>query len=369
MPLVYRRMPIEVESPEELGYDTIANNLAESSFADHRLSDYGIDGDVSDLLLPYGDHRGHPPLRELVAAHVSVEPDDVLVTVGAAGALFVLATCLLERGSHLLACRPNYATNLETPRAIGADVEYLELRFEDGWRLDHDEVAARLRPETRLVSVAYPHNPTGRTLAPDELEALVALVESHPRARLLVDETYRDLAYGPPLPCAASLSLRALSVSSVSKTYGLPGLRTGWLICRDRELAERFLAAKEQIFITGSIVDEELTARVLAERDRILPGIHERVRAQRAIVADWIGSQEPFDWVEPQAGVVAFVCLRPEVDCDLDRFYARLLAAGTYVGGGHWFEQDRRYMRVGFGWPGPEELRRGLDALLAAARA
>ena len=135
-------MPIEVESPEELGYGTIANNLAESSFSDQRLADLGVDGDVGDLLLQYGDHRGLPELRELIAG-TELDPGDLLVTAGAAAALFIVATSLLQPGDHALIVRPNYATNVETPRAIGADAEFLDLRFEDGWRLDPDRVAAR----------------------------------------------------------------------------------------------------------------------------------------------------------------------------------------------------------------------------------
>src|SRR4051812_11332428 len=132
--MLYRRMPIEVESPEELGYDAIANNLSESSFSDMRPADYGIDADLGDLLLQYGDHRGLAGLRELIAgAAEGAKPDDVLVTAGAAAALFIVATSLLGAGDHIVAAAPNYATNLETPLAIGAELERIELRFEERW--------------------------------------------------------------------------------------------------------------------------------------------------------------------------------------------------------------------------------------------
>src|SRR3954469_5667372 len=252
----FRRMPIEIESPEQLGYETIANNLSESSFSDMRLSDHGIDSDVGDLLLQYGDHLGLPRLREQIAGD-ALGPDDVLVTAGAAPALFVAASALLQPGDHIIVLRPNYATNLETPRAIGADVEYLDLSFDDAWALDSERVAAALRPETRLVSLTYPHNPTGAMLEPAQLERLVEIVDAHPSACLLLDETYRELAYGEPLPTVASLSERAIGVSSMSKTYGLPGLRIGWLACRDPDLSETLLAAKEQIVICGATIDEE----------------------------------------------------------------------------------------------------------------
>lgn len=364
----YRRTPIELESPEQLGYDRITNNLSESSFSDMRLADYEIEADVGQIVLPYGDHRGTERLRALVAGSGNLRPEDVLVTAGAAAALFIVNSALLEPGTHALICSPNYATNLETPLAIGAEIERLELRFEDGWQLDLERLAQRLRADTRLVSVTYPHNPTGSTISADQLAALVAIVDNHPVARLLVDETYRDLAYETPLPMATSLSPRALGVSSMSKTYGLPGLRVGWLTCRDEALMETFLAAKEQIFITGGVIDEELTARVLERRHVILPSIHERVASQLAVVREWIEPNATFEWVEPQAGAVCF--LRIRTDVDIDRFYRVLFEEhGTYVGGGHWFDQDRRFFRLGFAWPTTEELARGLKTLDEAAAA
>jgi len=292
----------------------------------------------------------------------------VIVTAGAAAGLFAISTALLARGDHALITSPNYATNLETPRALSADVETVDLRFEEGWALDLDRLEAMLRPETRLVSVTYPHNPTGAMIDRDSLERLVEIVERHGRARLLVDETYRELAYADPLPVAADLSSCVLSVSSMSKTYGLPGLRIGWIACRDPQLAETLLAAKEQMLICGSAIDEEMAARVLEARPRILPTIRQKIEGHLAIVRDWIGSQQAFEWVEPRAGVVCMPRFREVIEIDIDRFYDDLLARhGTYVGAGHWFDQDRRSFRVGFAWPETDELRRGLAGLLAAA--
>ena len=366
----FRRTPIEIESPEQLGYGTIANNLAESSFSDMTLADLGVQGDVADLLLQYGDHLGSERLRTAISfAGGELGPRDVLVVPGGAAGLFIAASVLLEPRAHALVCAPNYATNLETPRAIGADVELIDLRFEEGWRLDPERVAAALRPTTRLVSITYPHNPTGSMISGDELAALVDIVERHPTARLLVDETYRELAYGKPLPAAATLSDRVVAVSSMSKTYGLPGLRIGWLTCRDEQLMETFLAAKEQIFITGAVLDEELAARVLERREEILPTIKATVREHLALVREWISGSELFEWIEPEAGVVCFPRIRPAIEIDVGRFYSDLLEAhGTYVGPGHWFDQDRRFFRLGFAWPTKEHLRSGLEALDLAAR-
>src|SRR3954466_2604881 len=162
----YRRMPIEVESPQQLGYDTITNNLSESSVSDRRLADlgFGLDaGSLSELLLCYGDHLGDPPLREAIAAGgEGLTADDVLVMPGAAGALFATSTSLLEPGDHAVIVRTNYATNLETPRAIGAQLDIVDVRFDESWQLDVSRIAARVQPgTTRLISVTCPHNPTG----------------------------------------------------------------------------------------------------------------------------------------------------------------------------------------------------------------
>jgi len=365
----YRRTPIEIESPEQLGYSTIRNNLAESSFSDMSLDDYGVDADLGRVLLAYGDHLGAERLRGLIAeGSESLSRDHILVTAGAASALFIIATSLLGRDAHALVCEPNYATNLETPRAVGADVETIKLRFEDEWRLDVESLATRLRPNTRLVSVTYPHNPTGSMIARDELDALVALVESHPTARLLVDETYRELAYGDPLPMATTLSPRVIAVSSMSKTYGLPGLRVGWLTCSDDQLFETFLAAKEQIFICGPVLEEELAARLLERRAEALSLVRSKTQRHLAVVRDWIDGHELFEWVEPKAGVVGFPRIRPEIDVDVDAFYRSLLDEhGTYVGPGRWFDQDPRFFRLGFAWPTEAELKDGLEGLDRAA--
>ena len=362
-------MPIEVESPEQLGYSAITNNLSESSVSDRRLSDLGLELNLDDLVLRYGDHLGDPALREAVAAQGSgLHPDDVLVTPGAAAALFCTSTALLQPGDHMVVVRTNYATNLETPRAIGADVDIVDLRYEDGWAFDVDAIAARVRPaRTKLVSVTCPHNPTGAMMELADLQRLADLAESS-GAVLLVDETYRDLTHGTLLPMAATLSSRAVSIASMSKAYGLPGLRIGWAVTTDPALRELLLAAKEQIVICGSTIDEHIAGRVLTARDRVRPPILTDVRERLAIVQAWLEAQTTFEWLPPRGGGVGLLRFRPDLEVDTDAFYRRLLADhGTYVGPGHWFEVSDRYFRLGYGWPATPELNAGLAALTAAA--
>jgi aspartate/methionine/tyrosine aminotransferase len=169
---------------------------------------------------------------------------------------------------------------------------------------------------------------------------------------------------------AASLSTRAISVASMSKAYGLPGLRVGWAVTQDAVLGERLLAAKEQMVICGATLDEAIAGAVLSARSRVLTPILADVRARLATVRSWMAGQDVFEWVEPSGGVVGLVRFRPEFVVDTDAFYRSLLQDhGTYVGPGHWFELDDRYFRLGYGWPTDAELSAGLDGLLAAAEA
>jgi len=378
----YRRMPIEIESPEQMGYDKIRNNLAESSYTDAYLRDFlaadagGLGGSaaasgpvLADLLLCYGSHQGHEGLRELIVkGSGTLVPDHVLITMGAAGALFIIATSLLEKGDELIVVHPNYATNLETPRAIGATLRTIELRFEEGFALDIEKVRAAITPKTRYISVTHPHNPTGACLDDAQLRALANVAEEK-QLYVLVDETYRDMVFGPQLPPAAEYSPRLISISSLSKTYGLPGLRTGWIICRDARLYETFLAAKEQIHICGPVLDEELAYRYLLHRDKHFPGIRADIKEKFALGKTWMEGQEDWEWVEPRGGCVSFPRMRRPESVDIDKFHELLLNKyGTYVGPGHWFEMPRHYIRLGFGWPAKAQLQEGLAALTMAIR-
>jgi aspartate/methionine/tyrosine aminotransferase len=360
-------MPIEVESPEQYGYERIRFNLAESSVSDVLMSELAVD--LGGLVLRYDDHLGRPELRaEIAGDSPGLDPDDVIVTPGAAAALFIVATSILEPGDHVVVARPNYATNVETPRAIGADVTYLDLTYEEGWRVDPARVAALMTPRTKLVSLTSPHNPTGSVMSEAVLREVIALVEGS-GARLLLDETYRDMTFDQALPVAASLSPRAIGVSSLSKSYGLPGIRIGWLVTRDQELRERFLSAKEQILITNSVLDEAIALEALRRRPTWLPEIRARIDAALSTTRRWIASDPTFEWIGPEGGVVGFPRIRPEVEVDVDRFYRILLEEhGTVVGPGHWFEQSRRHFRLGYGWPRPAELKAGLTGLSKAAR-
>lgn len=351
--MLYKRMPIEKESPEEKGYDTILHNLAESSVSDLRFGELGLQ--LKEVKLEYIPHRGHPGLRQLLGEEAGLQKEQVLLTNGAAGALFIINTALLTAQDHLIVLRPNYATNIEVPVTIGCSISYIDLQLEAGWRVDARAIEAAITPATRLISITTPHNPTGMTMTEAELQAVIAIAEQY-NIYLLVDETYRDTCFKTPYPVVASLSNKVISVSSLSKAFGLPGLRMGWLITRDEVLMEQFLAAKEMIYISNPALDEEVAYQFYCRKQAFATVINQKAMANYQLLVNWLQQETSLEYVLPQGGVVCFPRFKHPGAIDIPRFYEVLLQQyKTMVGPGHWFAMPDAYMRIGFGWPNFEQ--------------
>lgn len=362
----YTRMPIEVESPEEGGgCQNIRSNLVESSIADRSLSQLNLS--IPDLKLQYTGHRGGERLRQLVVSEEpSLNSENVLITTGTAGALFIVATSLLTTQDHILIVRPNYAINLATPRAIGCEIGYFDLTFDNGFRIDLAALEAATKPNTRLISLTNPHNPSGQTMTRDELESVAKLAKNK-GCYLLVDEIYKDITFGEALPIAATLGEHVISVGSVSKCFGIPGTRIGWLINTSDRLMETFLAAKEQINICGSVMDEWIAENALSQRQTLLPANAIDVKARLDILASWVEKEEYLDWIQPQAGMVCILRLNKIPTGGPTAFYNRLAEKyGVWVAPGRWFEMDDIYFRIGYGWPDLKDLKYGLEKISAA---
>jgi aspartate/methionine/tyrosine aminotransferase len=196
------------------------------------------------LTLGYTESQGLPALREeLAGLYPGVLPEQVLTFGGAQEALFVLMNVLLGPGDHAVVTWPGYQSLHEVARATGAEVTLLRLRAEDGWRLDLAEVERALRPDTRLLVVNFPHNPTGALPDADTWRGLFALAEAR-GVYVLSDEVYRLMEYDArdTLPAAVELSGRGVSLGVMSKTFGLAGLRVGWLACQDAGILARCAA-------------------------------------------------------------------------------------------------------------------------------
>jgi aspartate/methionine/tyrosine aminotransferase len=272
------------------------------------LGEEGLE-ELARLPLGYTPTWGSDALRAAIAAtHERVEPDDVLVFAGAEEAMFWALLELVGPGDHAVVTVPNYQSMESLPAATGADVSGLVLRPEDGWALDLDALAALLRPNTKLVAVNFPNNPTGALPDPDTWERLIALCDER-GIRLFSDEVYRGLepAGTDPLPQAADRSGTALSLGVMSKAYGLPGLRIGWLACRDRALLARLETRKHYTTICSAGPSELIATHALGKREQI-------TARNRAIIdtnlpqfdAFFARHADLFAWERPQAGCVCF---------------------------------------------------------------
>jgi aspartate/methionine/tyrosine aminotransferase len=354
----FYRMPIEAESPEEKGYASIKYNLAESSLNDRTFGDLEINCD--DLLLCYGDHRGYLPLRELLCRDYDISPDHIITAPGAAGALFLTAISNLSTNDIISVMHPNYMTNIVTPRIIGCQVKHIHISpHEDQW-INAETVIENIHQGSKMVSITLPHNPSGFTMKHDDFFKIVKFTQEKGML-LLVDETYRDLHYGHQLPTGASLGNHVISISAVSKSYGVPGIRLGWLACANKAIVDNILAAKEQAFITCSILDEFTAFKLLEKRESWLKLVIKDIARKRKIANDFISSHPKLSWNLPEGGVVGIVKILSEHPMDFNVFYQTLYEKyQTYVGPGHWFELEPHYFRLGFGYPNESELKQGL---------
>lgn len=362
----YIRSPIEVEAPEELG-QVIHHNLSESAVGDRSLASLGI-SIPPDLLLTYAPHLGSDRFRSLIAQRSGLVPQDILVTAGASAALFMVATSLLRKDDHVVITRPNYASNIETPRAIGCEISYVDLSFDDGFAVDWNRIAASMRSNTKLISLTTPSNPMGTSISNEQLDNIVQLAKDH-GCYVLIDETYAELVYDRQLSSYASLGNHVIGVSSMSKAYGVPGIRVGWISCKDEDLRETFLAAKEQISIAVSVLDEYVAEQILEHAEEILRPIREGVKQRRELVDQWVRHEDLIEWVRPDSGVMGFMRMSKEPASGTAAFYEHLLNEyGAYVGPGRWFEWPDTYFRLGYGWPSLESLKQGLEAISKAMR-
>ncbi len=190
-----------------------------------------------DLKLSYTESQGHPLLRSEVAGlHRAIGPEDVLIAAPEE-LIFIAMNALLRPGDHVIATYPGYQSLYAIAEALGCAVTRWPLAVRDGrWRLDLDGLADQIRPETRLLVVNFPHNPTGYLPDRSELDAIIELARRH-GLHVFSDEMYRLLEYDAAtrLPPVADLYERGISLSGLSKSFALPGLRIGWLAMRDAE--------------------------------------------------------------------------------------------------------------------------------------
>lgn len=347
-------------------------DLAESYGPDLRLGDLLDAQTLGEMSLGYGTPAGDPRLRQAIAEMVGVGPDEIVVTVGGMQALFLAAFVLLGPGDEAVTTAPLFPQARTVLESVGATVLTVPVSFARGYRPDLADFRRVLSPKTRLVSLASPQNPSGVALSPDFLRDLLGLMaDICPAAHLLIDETYREAAYGrdPVASSAARLSPKVISTASLSKAHGAPGLRLGWAVTRDPALREQLVLGKFNTVICGSAVDEALALALLDRRGPILAERRQRMADGLARTAAWVERHGTLvDWVRPDAGAICCLRLKPTRfdDAAVARFPAELARDGVRLAAGSWFGDEARVFRLGFGLLSMPDLDAALQGLSAA---
>ena len=335
---------------------SVADLLALEPDATERLTSLG---------LGYTEVAGSPELRAAVAARYErARPEDVLTLAAAEEGIFTAYHALLGAGDHVIVEAPCYGSAIEVARSTGADVSLWRRRYEEAWAYDLPALERLLRPNTKLIYVNSPHNPTGSQMPQATFEQLVAIARERSIV-LLSDEVYRGLEHDPAdrLPAACDLYEQAISLNTVSKAYGLPGLRIGWLATRDATLLDRIRELKLYTTICSSAPSELLLALALRHADTLVERSRELVLVNLPLLEAFLERRRDlFEWVPPTAGPIGFPRVSGSFDvqrwCEQTAEHADVLLLPGAVYG------EPRHVRFGFGRANlPQALER-LDAHL-----
>lgn len=331
-----------------------------------RLRDFLADLDP-DLSLDWNGKSflGLPALRQRVLdqAGLTLDPDTVLITAGAAEANYLLFRQLVTAGDEIITEAPGWPQAGVMAKAIGAALVELPRNEAKGWNLDPDAIARAITPRTRMIFVTNPNNPTGRLIPEADLRALAALADRH-GIWLVVDEVYAGLEWGHPRPPAiAGLTPYGITTGSVSKALGLQGLRTGWMICQSPEVIRDAMILRENASEIMNTLGEHI-AEIALRPDRLATALAQ-VRAEATPILDrldrFVADQPRLTWHRPQAGLIGLARVEGIAGETLAR---RLLEPPwrTFLLPGSAYGQPH-HIRLGVGG-GPEtRLDEGLDRL------
>lgn len=319
------------------------------------------------LSLGYTESTGLPILRrEIATLYSGVTPDDVLTFAGAEEGILVALSSLLDAGDHAIVTWPCYQSLEEIARGAGADVSRWELREDNRWMPDLDELRRLIRPATRLIVVNFPHNPTGALPDASSWNEIIAVARQC-GAWLFGDEVYRGVEYDPAerLSTAVDAYERGISLGVMSKAYALAGLRVGWIACRDEAARKRMATRKDWTTICSSAPSEILALIGLRARDRILERNFGIIRGNLLHLDRFFARHsERLHWQKPNAGCIAFPRLAGE---PVEAFAARLVEKeGVLLLPGSTYGHPGNHFRIGFGRRNlPEALER-LERFMSA---
>ena len=305
-----------------------------------------------NLSLGYTEVAGLPMLREVVSdtLYEGLGSDHILMFAGAQEGIFCALSSIISKEDHVIVLTPCYQSLLEVPRSKGAQISEIELKADNEWRIDLEAIKRAVRPNTQCIIINFPHNPTGQVIEAKELEELIGICEKN-GIWIFSDEVYRLLGT-PQNPWSKPAALcydKAISLGVMSKAFGMPGLRVGWIACQDKKILKSIERMKHYTSICNSAPAEILSLISLSNKDKILARNNQIVARNLNILDQFfVEHAHLFEWVRPQGGCVGFVEYKGEQS--VDTFCVQLVQKrSTLLMPASIYDHQGNYFRIGFG--------------------
>lgn len=304
-----------------------------------------------DLHLGYTETRGNPELREAISTLYEIcKEDHVMVFTGAEEGVFCALHAILHEGDHYIVQHPNYQSLQEIPTSIGCEISQWELSHSDSWSFHLDKLERLIKPNTRAICINNPHNPTGAIMSGDELNELISIASKHD-LYIFSDEVYRFSEYDQAdrLPAVCDLYEKGASLGVMSKSFGLPGLRIGWITTRDNNLFKSIAQIKDFITICNSAPSEFLATIALRNIDVLMKRNMRIIRKNLKLLDEFFKQHnQQVRWVRPKAGPITLVEIIPKIDMTAFSEHLRK-EQGVLILPGSIFDYSDQHFRLGFG--------------------
>lgn len=295
----------------------------------------------------YGDIKGNPEFKKGISKlYKNISPDEILPTIGAAGANHLVFYSLVEPKDRVISVIPTYQQLYSIPESFGADVQFLHLSPENDFLPDLKELKSLVTQNTKLICLNNPNNPSGSLMEEKLLNEIIEIARTVD-AYILCDEVYRGLNQDSvETPSIVDLYDKGISTSSMSKTFSLAGLRLGWVASKDKNVLEQCTSHREYNMISCSMADEALAALALKHADKIIERNKKTIRENLEIVDNWVKNEKLVSYVKPKAGTTAMIYYNADIKsaqlCD------RLAKeCGVFLTPGCCFEEEYCF-RIGY---------------------
>jgi len=336
--------------------EDISYNLASSSIPDYELSSGSI---IEKGHLLGHDHEIEDEIVEKISSFYEKDVSPI-TTFGAQSANFLSLLTVLEKDSNVIIEDPTYLPIQKMAESMNNEVRILNRKYDNRFKIDIDELKEKIDENTRAVVLTNPHNPSGLYTEIEEMKELQNILMDND-AYLVVDEVFRDILNDTK--SAISLGKNVISTNSLSKVYGMGGIRFGWTVTRDEKLAKNMDSTKLLSITSTSSISEKIALNEFRRKEEIIRRSRKIADQGKSVVKDWIEEENNVKWIEPSGGIISFP--RLDISCDSIEFARHARDEGVLVSPGHYFTRTDRFdqnIRLTYG-EDPDIIRKGLKKL------